>query len=124
MLRLAVTEPMALTLAGAPTRLSLALSHAGARGCGRTTDAVGPIGSTNVDRVADFLSGLVFIGATALLVLLAEPPGVIVAIIAVVVVRVLLATFSRSRGVNSRSMGPVWLTRTSVSPPAADPPRP
>jgi len=40
-----------------------------------------------------FLSALVLVGGIAVLVLLAEPPGVIVAIIAVVVVGVLLRTF-------------------------------
>jgi len=39
------------------------------------------------------LSALAFIGGTALLVWLAEPPGMIVAIIAVVAVWVLLRAF-------------------------------
>jgi len=61
---------------------------------GPTTAAVSaPLGSdgrVTVDRVVALLSALAFIGGTALLVWLAEPPGVIVAIIAVVAVWVLL----------------------------------
>ena len=40
-----------------------------------------------------FFSALAFVTCIAVMVLLAEPPGVIVAIIAVVVVGVLLRTF-------------------------------
>ena len=59
-----------------------------------------------------FFSALAFVGGIAVMVLLAEPPGVVVAIIAVVVVGVLLRTFvpssvwgrARWRGVKNRAI--------------------
>ena len=72
-----------------------------------------------VDRVVALFSVLVFIGGTALLAWLAEPPGVIVAIIAVAAVGVLLSCLL-PRGVHSRSTGPIWLAHAPVSPPAED----
>lgn len=59
-----------------------------------------------------FFSALAFVGGITVMVLLAEPPGVIVAIIAVVVVGVLLRTFVPSsvlgrarRRVEDRAVG-------------------
>jgi len=69
--------------------------------------------------VANFFSGLAFIGGIALMVLLAEPPGVIVAIIAVVLVGVLLTTHL-TRSVNARSRRPVGLAHLPVSAPVQD----
>jgi hypothetical protein len=59
-----------------------------------------------------FFSALAFVGGIAVMVLLAGPPGVVVAIIAVVVVGVLLRTFvpspvwgrARWRGVKNRAI--------------------
>jgi hypothetical protein len=59
-----------------------------------------------------FFSALAFVIGIAVLVLLAEPPGLIVAIIAVVVIGVLLRTFvpsagwerARWRGVKNRAV--------------------
>ena len=59
-----------------------------------------------------FFSALAFVAGIAVLVLLVEPPGVIVAIIAVVVLGVLLRTFvpssvwqrGRWRGVKNRAV--------------------
>jgi hypothetical protein len=60
-----------------------------------------------------FFSALAFVGGITVMVLLAEPPGVIVAIVAVVVVGVLLRTFvpssalgrARRRRVKDRAVG-------------------
>ena len=60
-----------------------------------------------------FFSAVAFVGSITVLVLLAEPPGVIVAIVAVVVVGVLLRTFvpssllgrARRRRVKDRAVG-------------------
>jgi hypothetical protein len=86
---------------------------------GRTTDAVS--GPRYRDRVMTFVAWIVFVGGTALLVMLAEPPAVVVAIIAVTVAGVLLTSLVPHR-INSRARRPVRLARPPVSPPAPDAP--
>jgi hypothetical protein len=68
-----------------------------------------------------FFSALAFVAGIAVLVLLAEPPAVIVAIIAVIVVGVLLTTFVPSpvwrgarRGVKNRAYRPQGATTDPV----------
>jgi hypothetical protein len=73
------------------------------------------------DRIQAFLAWLAFILGTALLALLAEPPAVIVAIVAVIVVGVLVTSFL-PRSLHSRWRTPAWLASPPVGPPAPEAP--
>ena|SRR5215207_5144566 len=101
-----------------PRRVTSALACLNSSVAGHTSDV---LAARYGHRIATLFSWLVFVGGTAVLVLFAEPPGVIVAIIAVVVVGILLACVL-PRSAHSRSTRPVWLARPPVGPPAPDAP--